>query len=73
MYAILLLWPEGKVLTLGAPLPSTTTVVSMLGYSTKLNWKPGTKGGIDISVPVIPSNQLPCTDAWVLKIEGLKN
>ncbi|XP_076075542.1 alpha-L-fucosidase-like [Mytilus galloprovincialis] len=73
VYAILLSWPEGKVLTLGAPLPSTTTVVSMLGYSTKLNWKPGTKGGIDISVPVIPSNQLPCTDAWVLKIEGLKN
>jgi hypothetical protein len=61
------------VLTLGAPVPSSTTVVSMLGYSSNLDWKPSTKGGIDISIPALTFSQLPCRDAWVLKLEGLKN
>lgn len=73
MYAIVLVWPAKNVLALGAPVQSSGTVVSMLGYSGKLNWKPGTKGGIDIQLPVIPVNQMPSMDAWVLKIEGLKN
>jgi hypothetical protein len=40
VYAILLFWPDDNTITLGAPVPSSTTVISMLGYSGNFDWKP---------------------------------
>ena len=70
VYAILLFWPDDNTITLGAPVPSSTTVISMLGYSGNFDWKPYA-GGIQITIPTISINELPCNDAWVLKLEGL--
>lgn len=70
VYAILLFWPDDNTITLGAPVPSSTTVISMLGYSGNFDWKPY-DGGIQVTIPTISINELPCNDAWVLKLEGL--
>ena len=69
MYAILLEWPLTDELTLGAPISTSETQVTMLGYKGEFNWKPATdKGGIIISVPCIPANQLKSRWAWVFKL-----
>lgn len=70
VYAILLFWPDDNTVTLGAPVPSSTTVISMLGYSGNFDWKPYS-GGIQVTIPPISIIKLPCNDAWVLKLEGL--
>lgn len=74
VYAIVLQWPEHDVLSLGAPVPSPTTLVSMLGYSGPgvFQWTPGTGGkGMRIQIPRISVRELPSTWAWVLKLERL--
>ena len=74
VYAIVLDWPQYDLLYLGAPNTTSTTVVSMLGYSGPgvFHWTPGTEGrGINIEFPRIPLRQLPTTWAWVLKLENL--
>lgn len=73
VYAIVLTWPKANQLVLGAPATSTTTVVSMLGYPGNFSWKPNPGGGMTIQIPVIPFDQIPSQDAWVFKIQGLKN
>lgn len=72
-YAIVLDWPKTNQLVLGAPAASTTTVVTMLGYQGNFSWKPNSSGGIVIQIPVIPFDKIPCQDAWVFKLTGLKN
>ncbi|KAM7452402.1 Tissue alpha-L-fucosidase [Porites harrisoni] len=68
VYAIALEWPLDE-LTLGAPISTSRTQVTMLGYEREFNWKPATdKGGIIISVPCIPANQLKSKWAWVFKL-----
>jgi hypothetical protein len=52
VYAILLSWPEDSVLTLGAPVPSTSTVVTMLGYSEPFEWiAESSQQGINVTIP----------------------
>ena len=69
VYAILLEWPLTDELTLGAPSSTSRTQVTMLGYEGEFNWKPATdKGGIIISVPCIPANQLKSKWAWVFTL-----
>ena len=73
MYAIVLEWPDTDELTLGAPISSNSTQVTMLGYEGKFVWKPATdKGGIIVHFPAIDVNQLPLKWAWVLKLENIK-
>jgi hypothetical protein len=60
VYAILLSWPEDSVLMLGAPVPSTSTVVTMLGYSEPFKWVTPGPQGINVTVPAISWNNLPC-------------
>ena len=68
VYAIALEWPLDE-LTLGAPISTSGTQVTMLGYEGEFNWKPATdKGGIIISVPCIPANQLKSKWAWVFTL-----
>jgi alpha-L-fucosidase len=74
VYAIVLDWPKDNTLTLGAPSPSDTTGVSLLGYhGDALSWKRAPSGGMTITIPSINYNNMPCEWAWVVKLEGLKN
>jgi alpha-L-fucosidase len=70
-YAIVLKWPTSGVLTLGAVTASPGMTVSLLGYSAKFDFKPRPTGGIDVTIPVIPANEMPCKWAWVFKLSNL--
>lgn len=73
VYAIVLKWPSTDHFTLGAPVPSNYTQVTMLGYERKFVWKPATdKGGLIVTLPAIPVNKLPSQWAWVLKLRNVK-
>ena len=70
VYAITLQWPFTGVFTLGAPISTENTQVTMLGYEGKFAWKPATdKGGLMVTVPCIPTNKLKSRWAWVFKLE----
>lgn len=73
VYASVLSWPKGNVLTLGAPKATSQTHVSMLGMSGLFDWQKGESGGIDITIPSIPIDKIPSTFAWVIKLENLGN
>jgi len=73
-YAIVLKWPKNDALFLGAPVTTSSTKVSMLGYhgSGVFQWTSGAGGkGININFPPISFPDLPSTWAWVLKLENL--
>ncbi len=73
-YAILLNWPVGNTLILGAPVTTSQTTVTLLGYKgDPFKWAAHSGGGIDITFPAIPVNKMPCEWAWVLKLENLSN
>ena len=73
MYVILLEWPLTDELTLGAPISTSATQVTMLGYKGEFNWKPATdKGGMIVTFPGIPVSKLPWQRAWALKLENVK-
>ena len=73
VYAILLEWPLTDELTLGAPISTSGTHVTMLGYEGEFNWKPATdKGGITVTFPGFRMSKLPCQWAWALKLENVK-
>jgi len=71
VYAILMSWPMGPVLSLGAVTPTPATTITMLGYPGTFQWKARPATGIDITIPAIPENKLPCKWAWVLKFSSL--
>ncbi|CAG2194555.1 FUCA [Mytilus edulis] len=72
VYAIMLEWPKNNTLILGAPKTSSTTVVSMLGYTGgNFSWKPNPAGGIQIMLPSMNVNEIPCNDVWVIKMQGV--
>jgi len=82
VYAIVLEWPATGSLLLGAPVPTSSTIITMLGLrsaNTQFKWAGGVDfrtGDIDamtIEFPPIPINKLPSTYAWVLKMENLGN
>lgn len=74
VYAILLKWPSGSVLKLGAPVVTPQTRVTLLGYNGPAFAYQGIPGGgITIQIPIIPFNQMPCNWGWVFKLEGLSN
>ncbi|KAK3760290.1 hypothetical protein RRG08_059408 [Elysia crispata] len=74
VYALLPSWPTTANLALADPVPSDTTVVTLLGYPEPLKWSMTAQGkGMDIVMPLLPYNKMPCKWAWALKLEGLKN
>lgn len=74
VYAIVLNWPKDNFLYLGAPIPvADQTAVWLLGTENQLNWTAPQQGGINITVPYIPYNKMPCQWAWVFRILGLQN
>ena len=70
LYAMCLAWP-GKALKLVRPAVTPQTQVRMLGYSPVLRWK-STGEGLAIDVPEMSVSDIPCRNAWVFKLTGLK-
>lgn len=70
VYAICLAWP-GKTLRLENPITNGQTTVHMLGVARPLPWKPTTRG-LEIQVPELSVGEVPCRNAWVFKLSGLR-
>ncbi|XP_050411916.2 alpha-L-fucosidase [Patella vulgata] len=73
VYALVLDWPTGSTLSLGAPMTQSGTTVQLVGYSGNLTWTARSGKGIDIQIPPIPTNKMPCKWAWSFKLSGLEN
>ncbi|XP_063407870.1 alpha-L-fucosidase-like [Mytilus trossulus] len=73
VYAILLDWPDKNYLYLKAPVASSSTSITMLGYSGYFSYSVVQPSGINITLPVISFSKIPSTDAWVFKLTDLKN
>ncbi|XP_067936579.1 alpha-L-fucosidase-like [Watersipora subatra] len=76
VYAFVLEWPENNKLTLGAPIATPTTIISMLGYSgvnQYFEYSRSDGAGLVVNFPYIPPNKLPSFYAWVLKLDNLGN
>ncbi|KAK6176158.1 hypothetical protein SNE40_014493 [Patella caerulea] len=71
VYAFVLDWPVGSTLSLGAPVTTSSTSVELLGYPGTFSWKPRMSRGIDITIPPIPFNKMPCKFAWTFKFTNL--
>ena len=71
VYAIVLFWPEGPILSLGSVHPTSMTKVTLLGYNTTVDWIKSPSGGIDIIMPHIPISKMPCLWAWVFRMQGV--
>lgn len=71
VYAICLAWP-GKVLKLASPLTTEQTQARMLGRSETLSWT-ASKNGLTIKMPDMSLDEIPCRNACVLKLTGLKS
>ncbi|XP_059139666.1 alpha-L-fucosidase-like isoform X3 [Physella acuta] len=72
VYAVVLKWPRTPVLLLADPVPTETTVVTLLGYSSSFQWS-HSGAGLAIVIPPIPFNQMPCKWAWVFKLTNIWN
>ncbi|XP_067674057.1 alpha-L-fucosidase-like isoform X2 [Haliotis asinina] len=75
VYAIIFSWPNGTTnnLALAAPVPSSGTTVTLLGYQGQFTWDKRASGGMTVNVPAIPANQMPCQWGWVFKLTGITN
>ncbi|XP_077864266.1 alpha-L-fucosidase-like, partial [Saccoglossus kowalevskii] len=71
VYAIVLNWPSSNYLVLGTPVTSPKTTVNMLGYSPPLLWKQTATAGMNITMPNLSVNAMPCKWAWVLKLTNV--
>jgi len=74
VYASLLVWPSNATeITLGAPVSSSNTTVTLLGSSTgPLSWRSaGTSGGIIIDVSNVKIYSLANDWAWVFKLQNI--
>jgi alpha-L-fucosidase len=74
VYASLLVWPSNTTeITLGAPVSSASTTVTLLGSTTgPLSWRSaGASGGIIIDVSNIKLHTLVSDWAWVFKLQNI--
>ncbi len=74
VYASLLVWPKNTTeVILGAPVSSSSTVVTLLGSSDgPLKWRSaGTSGGIIIDVSNVKIYSLASDWAWVFKLQNV--
>ncbi|KAJ4431861.1 hypothetical protein ANN_20467 [Periplaneta americana] len=70
VYAIVLDWPQGNILTLGAPQLADQSTVSLLGYSQPLQWT-AESGSIQVQFP--DKAEVKTEWAWVLKLTSVSN
>ena len=73
VYAIVLKWPGSGHFWLGSPQPTSQTSVTLLGYPQPIAWTEACLGGLQLTIPVIPADQIPCQWAWVFKLDNLFN
>lgn len=78
LYAMVTNWPRGgQPLYLAAPDTSTSTSVTMLGVEEPLEWSPGvnstTTTGLQIHMPKLTPNKVPCSHAWTIVLTNLRN
>ncbi|KAK7499558.1 hypothetical protein BaRGS_00009210 [Batillaria attramentaria] len=73
VYAFVLKWPTGGALTLGAPIPGSTSTVSLLGYKGYLDYKKTDPQGMVITIPTIDFMDMPCQWAWTFKLTSIAN
>lgn len=74
VYAIVTEWPASNTLTLTVPVPSAGVAASMLGTSASVAVKPLSSAGqpgVLVTLPALPVSQLPCQNAWVVKLAGV--
>jgi hypothetical protein len=74
VYASLLSWPGGTTqITLGAPVTSASTTVTLLGsMDGPLKWQSaGASGGIIIDVSTVKIYSLASDWAWVFKLQNV--
>ncbi|XP_067674633.1 alpha-L-fucosidase-like [Haliotis asinina] len=73
IYATVMSWPNVGTFQLTRPIPNDNTVVSLLGYSGTFSYTKAAGQGININIPAIPANAMPCKWAWVFKITNVQN
>ncbi|CAG5136669.1 unnamed protein product [Candidula unifasciata] len=73
VYAILPDWPATGNITLGSPIASASTNVSLVGYPGNFQYTSLGSGGITVTLPPIPVSRMPCEWSYVLRLEGLQN
>ena len=73
VYASLLVWPNTtSQITLGAPVTSAGTTVTLLGSSAgPLKWQSAGASGIIIDVSTVKSYSLASDWVWVFKLQGI--
>lgn len=73
VYAMFLQWPEGGFAVLNEPAldPPRTAQVELLGYG-PLQWAPMKPVGLQVLLPRLSVNQMPCQWAWALRLTGVK-
>jgi alpha-L-fucosidase len=69
VYATCLRWP-GDELVLSVPSEAGTPRVTMLGHATPLGCA-FRDGNLRINIPHLSVNDVPCSSAWTLRIEGV--
>ena len=68
LYAIFLEWPSSGSIHLNSVVPEDGAKVEMLGLAkTELKFTKAATG-VDIELPSLSVNKLPCTDAWTLRL-----
>ncbi|XP_046582093.1 plasma alpha-L-fucosidase-like [Haliotis rubra] len=73
IYATAMSWPNVGTFQLIRPIPNVNSVVSLLGYPGTFSYTKATGQGININIPAIPANALPCKWAWVFNITNVQN
>ncbi len=74
VYAFLLVWPNNETeITLGAPVTSSSTTVTLLGSSGgPLSWRSSSaSGGIIIDLSSVKIYSLASDWAWVFKLQNV--
>ena len=66
LYAIVPKWPAGSLVLKGVRLPGSAEV-TMLGLIGQLRWR-RVKGGVEVIIPPVAADRLPCQYAYVIKL-----
>ncbi|KAM6912442.1 plasma alpha-L-fucosidase [Xenentodon cancila] len=70
VFAILLEWPDKGSVILSEPVATEgLTQVELLGIG-PLKWQPEKPSGLQVFLPQLSINQMPCQWAWTLKLTG---
>lgn len=67
-------WPKADTLSLGVPIPTEATNITLLGLpDVKFPWKQmSADKGIIITIPPLSVSDLPCQWAWVFRMTNVK-